>query len=110
MRIGRKRRGKREGDYGNDEEDERERDEEMRGRAADSGISRKVSAVLRRRVLGTDRFLDEPRQRNCESMAQSHCGFSYRSRFDPGTKKRVGMSTSPNFLQTLSRTCKNINI
>jgi len=59
MRIGRKRRGKREEDYGNaDEEEERERDEEMRGRATDSGISRKVSAVSRRRVLGTDRFLE----------------------------------------------------
>jgi len=45
--------------YGNaDEEEERERDEEMRGRAADSGISRKVSAISRRRVLGTDRFLE----------------------------------------------------
>lgn len=84
-RIGRKRRGKREGggggDCGNaDKEEEREKDEEMRGRAADSGISRKVSAVSRRRVLGTDRFLDEPWQRNCESMAQNHCRSSYGSR------------------------------
>lgn len=53
-----------------DEEEEREKDEEMRGR--DCGISRKVLAVSRRPVLGTDRFLDEPRQRNCELMAQNH--------------------------------------
>lgn len=84
-----KRRGTREGGGGGrgdcgdaDEEEEREKDEEMRGRTADSGISRKVSAIPRRRVLGTDRFLDEPRQGNCESMAQNHHGSSYRSRFE----------------------------
>lgn len=74
-RIGRKRREKREEEEivcGNaDEEEQHEKDEEMRGRATDSGISRKVSAVSRRRVLGTNRFLDEPWQRNCESMAKS---------------------------------------
>lgn len=56
---------------GADEEEERERDEEMRGRAADFGISRKVSAVSRRPLLGTNRFLDEARRRNCESIRRS---------------------------------------
>lgn len=94
-RIGRKRRGKKEGggegkDCGDadEEEEEREKDEEMRGRAADSGISRKVSAVSRRRVLGTDRFLDEPRQRN--RSAQNHRGTDRASK-NIGNEKRAGV-------------------
>lgn len=103
-RIGRKRRGNKEGggegDCG-DEEEEREKDEEMRGRAVDSGISRKVSAVSRR-VLGTDRFLDEPRQRNCESMVQNHRGTSYGSRFEEYQgKTRWNFGGSKYFFQTL---------
>lgn len=79
----------------------RKKDKEMRGRAADSGISRKVSAVSRR-VLGTDRLLDEPRQRNCESMVQNHRGTSYGSRFDEHRgKTRWNFGESKYFSQTL---------
>jgi len=99
MRIGRKRGGKREEDYGNaDKEEECERDEEMRGRAADSGISRKVSAVSRCRVLGTDRFLERTATKELRIDGAKSLWIllqiTLRTRNE---KKRVGMSTSPNF-------------
>lgn len=76
-----------------DEEEEREKDEEMRGR--DSGISHKVLAVSRRPVLGSDRFLDEPRQRNCESVAQNHRETDHAS-MSIKDEKHIGISASPN--------------
>lgn len=49
-----------------DEEEEREKDDEMRGRSR-CGIDGRC-------VLETNQLLDESRRKNCESIAQNHCG------------------------------------
>lgn len=115
-RIGRKRRGKKERwgegkDCGDaDEEEEREKDEEMRGRAADSGISRKVSAVSRRSCSGNRSIPWRiARPRNCESMAQNHRGTDRASR-DIRDEKRAGISASPKSLPDIALNMYKINI